>query len=82
MLSLDEGPIYNLVKNNNCGISYSNDPIILVNAIIKYLDKQNLLQAHKKNSSIAFRSNLDGKIIYGNLIKSLEMIIKKSTNLN
>ncbi len=77
LLSLNDGPIYDLVKKNNCGSSYSNDPYKLVNLIVEYLDKENLLQAHKKNSKNAFEANLDGKIIYDNLIKSLEMIIKK-----
>tara|TARA_B100000242_G_C43043816_1_gene487117 strand:+ start:1394 stop:2581 length:1188 start_codon:yes stop_codon:yes gene_type:complete len=48
LLSLDDGPIYNLIKRNNCGASYSNDPQKLVNVILEYLDKENLLQLHKK----------------------------------
>ena len=78
LLSLDEGPIYNLIKRNNCGSCYSNDPYKLVNSIVEYLDKKNLLHLHKKNSIDAFEGYLDGNIIYKNLINSLEMISKKS----
>mgnify|MGYP001336164694 CR=1 FL=1 len=78
LLSLDYGPIYNLIKRNNCGSSYSNDPYKLVKIIIEYLDKVDLLQVHKKNSKNAYENNLDGKIIYKNLINSLELISKKT----
>ena len=77
LLSLDYGPIYNLIKRNNCGTSYSNDSAKLVNLIINYSDKKDFLKLQKKNSKKAFESNLDGKVIYKKLINSLEIISKK-----
>ena len=81
-LSVNKGPLYQLLKDQKAGIFYSCSGEKLAEELIRLSNDDSLLNQLKDNAFRTFEEFLDGKVIYKNFINYLENIAEKNLNIN
>lgn len=73
-LSLNRGPLYDILKERNCGFSYSNDGEELAKELTSLLYDRTRLKEMKENAKTTYLEMFDGEKVYNDYINYLESV--------
>jgi glycosyltransferase involved in cell wall biosynthesis len=74
-LSLNDGSLYQLISEKQCGFSYNNDSDILANKLEYLVNNPSQVLNMKANSLNTFNELFDGELVYKKLIEFMEEIV-------
>lgn len=80
--SLPRGPLYTLIEKFDCGFSYLGDAECLTQKLSFYNDHPKQMEKGKENALEVFNRQLNGEVIYRDMIEFLRNIVTKSNGIN
>ena len=80
-LSLNRGPLYDLLLAHDCGFSYDGSSAKLAGELEFLLDNPERLKALRANALTVFRDRFDGEEVYSGLIEYLEQMAGSKPSL-
>lgn len=79
-LSLSHGVLYDLIKDNNIGFSYSNASEVLADELDSLSKNPQRLKEMKSNALDTFNKFFDGEFVYNQMATYLENLFLKQSN--
>jgi len=74
-LSLDNGSLYDIIHEYECGFSYHNSPELLASELDQLSKNRERLETMKQNSIATFKNLFDAKVVYNELAEYLESLV-------
>lgn len=78
LMNLDEGDLFDLIQDTECGISYKNDPVLLSDILVHLQRNPNLRGKMSTNAMHVFNKNFVADYVYTAMKNHIESLSKNT----